>query len=60
MAKIKLTKANIDSLQTGSKDIVYWDDALAGFGLKVTPKGRRCLLSSIAPVMEMCVSGNIL
>lgn len=41
MAKIKLTKANIDSLQTGAKDTVYWDGALAGFGLKVTPRGRK-------------------
>src|SRR5688572_27313180 len=41
MAKIKLTKANIDDLQGSAKDIVYWDDALAGFGLKVTPKGRK-------------------
>jgi hypothetical protein len=23
------------------EDVVYWDDALAGFGLKVTPKGRK-------------------
>lgn len=44
MAKIKLTKANIDSLQAGIKDTVYWDDALAGFGLKVTPKGRKVFL----------------
>jgi integrase len=41
MAKIKLTKANIDSLRAGVKDTVYWDDALAGFGLKVTPSGRK-------------------
>jgi hypothetical protein len=41
MAKTKLTKSNIDSLQAGARDIVYWDDALAGFGLKVTPKGRK-------------------
>jgi integrase len=41
MTKIKLTKANIDGLQAGTKDDVYWDDALAGFGLKVTPAGRK-------------------
>jgi hypothetical protein len=32
MAKIKLTKSNIDDLQAGAQDTVYWDDMLAGFG----------------------------
>jgi hypothetical protein len=41
MAKIKLTKSNIDRLEAGAKDLVYWDDAIAGFGLKVTPQGRK-------------------
>lgn len=41
MAKIKLTKSNIDGLQAGAQDVVYWDDLVAGFGLKVTPKGRK-------------------
>jgi integrase len=41
MAKIKLTKSNIDRLEAGPKDLVYWDDAIAGFGLKVTPQGRK-------------------
>jgi|SoiMetStandDraft_2_1073263.scaffolds.fasta_scaffold527503_2 hypothetical protein len=41
MAKIKLTKSNVDRLEAGARDIVYWDDAISGFGLKVTPKGRK-------------------
>jgi integrase len=41
MAKINLTKANIDGLRAAGQDVVYWDDALAGFGVKVTPKGRK-------------------
>jgi Arm DNA-binding domain len=41
MAKIKPTKAHIDSLMAAGQDVVYWDDAVAGFGLKVTPKGRK-------------------
>ena len=41
MPKIKLTKASIDGLQAGAQDIVYWDDAIAGFGLKVMLKGRK-------------------
>jgi integrase len=44
MPKIKLTKANIDSFRTGAKETVYWDDALAGFGLKVTPRGRKVFI----------------
>jgi hypothetical protein len=27
-----------------SKDVVYWDKDLSGFGLKVTPKGRKVFL----------------
>jgi hypothetical protein len=41
MAKIKLTKSNIDDLKPGAQDVVCWDDTLGGFGLKVTPKGRK-------------------
>ena len=41
MATLKLMKSNIDDLQAGVWDIVYWDDALTGFGLKVTPRGRK-------------------
>jgi hypothetical protein len=37
MVKIKLTKTNIDGLRAVVKDIVYWDDTLAGFGLKDCP-----------------------
>ena len=34
----------IDSLVPGPKDAVYWDAALSGFGLKVTPKGRKVFI----------------
>jgi len=36
-----LTKSAIDALPTPASDVVYWDAALPGFGLKVTPKGRK-------------------
>jgi integrase len=41
MPRIKLTKSAIDALPTPKSDVVYWDVASAGFGVKVTPKGRK-------------------
>jgi integrase len=45
MPKIKLTKSAIDALTPSSRDEVYWDAALAGFGVKVTPKGRKVFIA---------------
>ena len=44
MPRIKLTKSAIDALPTPGSDVVHWDAGLPGFGLKVTPKGRRVFL----------------
>ena len=44
MPRIKLTKSTIDDLPTPSSDQVYWDTALPGFGVKVTPKGRKVFI----------------
>jgi integrase len=41
MPRIKLTKGAIDSLPTPQSDLVYWDAATPGFGVKITPKGRK-------------------
>jgi Arm DNA-binding domain len=41
MPRIKLTKSAIDALPTPGKDVVYWDAGSPGFGVKVTPKGRK-------------------
>jgi integrase len=41
MPRIKLTKSAIDALPTPASDEVYWDAACPGFGVKVTPKGRK-------------------
>jgi integrase len=41
MPRIKLTKSTIDSLPTPTSDIIYWDASCPGFGVKVTPKGRK-------------------
>src|SRR4051812_19991458 len=41
MPRIKLTKSKIDTLPTLQTDAVYWDAGYPGFGVKVTPKGRK-------------------
>jgi hypothetical protein len=41
MPRVKLTKNSIDSLPTSTSDVVYWDTGCPGFGVKVTPKGRK-------------------
>src|ERR1700737_5443862 len=41
MPRIKMTKSNIDMLPIGKSDVVYWDRGRPGFGVKVTPKGRK-------------------
>src|SRR3981081_1973354 len=41
MPRVKLTKTVIDALPIPSKDIVHWDVGCPGFGVKVTPKGRK-------------------
>jgi integrase len=44
MPRVKLTKTVIDALPTPQSDVVYWDAALPGFGVKVTPKGRKVFI----------------
>src|SRR5271169_6558246 len=44
MPRMKLTKSAIDALPTPQSDVVYWDAALPGFGVKVTPKGRKVFI----------------
>ena len=42
--KIKLTVTAIEALSAGEKDRIFWDTEIQGFGLKVTPKGRKSYL----------------
>ena len=41
MPRIKLTKSAIDALTKAASEVVYWDAACPGFGVKVTPQGRK-------------------
>lgn len=38
---VRLTKRLVESIPPGRKDVIVWDDLIKGFGLKVTPTGRR-------------------
>lgn len=41
MARLRISKSSVDAAQPGERDQLFWDDKLAGFGLKVTPRGRK-------------------
>ncbi|MEF2549058.1 site-specific integrase [Aurantimonas sp. E1-2-R+4] len=40
----RITKRSVDEIQPAGKDRFLWDSELTGFGLKVTPAGRRVYL----------------
>ncbi len=42
--RTKLTKSYIDKIAASSKDTFHWDTDVKGFGIKVTPKGRRSFI----------------
>jgi integrase len=44
LAKGRITKRAVDAAQARSADTYLWDDELGGFGLKVTPVGRKVYL----------------
>ena len=44
MAKGPITKRSVDAAKARSADSYLWDVGLAGFGLKVTPAGRKVYL----------------
>ena len=39
--RIKVTKRSVESLSTPGRPTVWYDDKLAGFGVRVMPSGRR-------------------
>jgi hypothetical protein len=59
MPRLKLTKGVIDELPTPIKDLVYWDVASPGFGVKVTPKGRKVSSYCTGPPVPVPDCGNI-
>jgi integrase len=40
----RLTKRSIDATEPGSANVFIWDSELSGFGLKVTPTGRKVFI----------------
>ncbi len=40
----KLTKRFIDALTPKATDYIAWDDELRGFGIRISPKGRKAFL----------------
>src|SRR5919106_1035895 len=44
MPKLHLSKAKIDAIEPGPKDVIYHDTELTGYALKVTPTGRKVFL----------------
>lgn len=44
MTSAHITKRTVDAAKDRSTDLFIWDDKLAGFGLKVTPAGRKVYL----------------
>ena len=43
-AAARITKRAVDAAHPASKDTYLWDDELSGFGLKITPAGRKVYL----------------
>lgn len=62
--RIKLTASSVRALEAVDKPQFYWDDALAGFGVKVTPKGKKVFVcqyraggGSSNPTRRMTIGG---
>ncbi|WP_081928760.1 Arm DNA-binding domain-containing protein [Microvirga sp. BSC39] len=50
MPTCKLTKRNVDILPAPvGRDEIWWDEDLKGFGLKITPAGRKVFLVQYRP-----------
>jgi hypothetical protein len=44
ISRARITKRTVDSLRPTDKDSYVWDLELAGFGVKITPTGRKVYL----------------
>ena len=45
----KLSKSVVDALAPGERDTIHWDRDLKGFGVKVTPAGRKVFIVQHRP-----------
>ena len=45
MVRERITKRVVDAVKPSARDVFVWDQQLHGFGLKVTPKGRKVFLA---------------
>lgn len=41
---MKITKTSVDAIKPSSKDQFFWDDALKGFGIRVSPRGKKTFI----------------
>ncbi len=41
MPKLKLSKSVVDKLQAEGRDVVYWDQGLRGFGIRIKANGKK-------------------
>ncbi|MEK7266210.1 MAG: Arm DNA-binding domain-containing protein, partial [Pseudomonadota bacterium] len=41
---MKLTKRTVDALEPGPKDLIVFDEMVSGFGLRISPAGRKTFL----------------
>ena len=44
MVQMQITKLFADVVQPGNRDRFYYDNAVTGFGLKVTPRGKKVFI----------------
>jgi integrase len=49
MAGQRLTKTEVEAAEPAERDLYLWDQTLSGFGVKVTPAGRRIYIVQYRP-----------
>lgn len=49
MPTAKISKRVVDTLRPSTSDVIYWDEDLSGFGIKITPKGVKSYVVQYRP-----------
>src|SRR4051794_13011361 len=44
MAHMSLTQLGAERIRPAAKEVLYWDKTMPGFGMRVSPKGRKTFL----------------